>query len=360
MPSISALGSVSFAWLHAHAGFSFEESYFLDPAVRFRQDAAINSFLDERFPNDPVYNFEAGLVQAEGRTRPVMLVGGLQPNLILGAALGAQFVFYGDKDPDITPAPLADADAADRLRQTDWAQVWPVELFLRQLAELRESGPPGYALIPPFFWDVTGRATIHGVLTTAQKLVGEQVFVDIMERPDSAFDLLEAIADAYERLIRLCSEAAGLPVTGLHVGECSGCMIGPEAFEAFVLPVLNRMADRIGPVRLHTCGPSDHLIESFTKVRRLAALNVGSGTSVRSIRRHLPDLRIDVIPDTTWITSQTMREVGAWVRATIDENAGGPLQFQYHIDLGQPVANFLQIHRTLRELGFECGRRRLF
>ena len=132
-PRISALGSVSFGWLHQQAGFVFDEPFFLDPFVRLKREREIHSYVAARFPQDPLYNIEAHLVQVAGRQRPVVLVGGLQPNLILGAAAGAEFVFYGDKDPDITPTPLAELQSIERLAKIDWQRAWPVNLFLDQV-----------------------------------------------------------------------------------------------------------------------------------------------------------------------------------------------------------------------------------
>jgi hypothetical protein len=97
--NITALGSVSFGWLHEQGGFVFDEPFFLQPRVRCEREQQVHRFVRDRFPQDPIYNVEAHLVQVEGRRTPVILVGGLQPNLILGAAVGARFVFYGDRIP---------------------------------------------------------------------------------------------------------------------------------------------------------------------------------------------------------------------------------------------------------------------
>ena len=110
---ISVLGSVSFNWLKEHGAADCDERFFMEPRVRLERERLANQIAARHFPNDPFYNFEACLVQAEGRRRPVALVGGLQPNLILGAAVGAKFVFFPEKDPDITNTPLKDIQNLD-------------------------------------------------------------------------------------------------------------------------------------------------------------------------------------------------------------------------------------------------------
>jgi len=364
---ILLLGTVGFAWLHEHGDLVFDESFFMDPRCRLDREQAAARLVARRFPNDPVYCFESCLVQVEGRRRPVALVGAIQPNLILGAAVGAKFVFYGDKDADITSAPLAGITDLTPLWRIDWASAWPIDLFLRQVRQMRAELPPDYAIVPPFFWDTTGRATIHGVLTTAQKLVGERVFLDMVDKPAFVRELFDWIADAYARLIRLFADAAGMAISGHHVGECSACMLGPGEFAEFVLPPTNKLVDslregsaaRFG-LRLHSCGRSDHLLDAAAGLNSLAGLNVGSGTSISRVRERFGDIRIDLIPDTHLLTDAEPDVIDAWVRRVVEENGGGPLEFEFHLDTGQPEANGLQIARTLRGLGIACPRETLF
>ena len=362
---VSLLGSVSYAWLHEHGGLRFDEPFFLDPLRRIEQERAAADLVARRFPDDPIYNFEACLVQAEGRRRPVVLIGGIQPNLILGAALGARFAFYGDKDPDITSAPLAELTSVEALRRVHWEHIWPIDLLLKQVRKARVSLSDRYVVVPPFFWDTTGRATTHGILTTAQKLLGERVFIDILDRPGFAHDFFAWIADAYACLIRLFADAADMAITGLHTGDCSACMLGPDAYAEFVVPATNRLiAQVLGPtprgVRLHSCGLSDHLLDVFAEIQGLTCLNVGSNTDITQARRRFGDMRIDLLPDTQLLTARAPADVDAWVRRTVEANGPGRLEFHFHLDAGQPEANCLQIAHTLRDLGIACRRERVY
>jgi len=359
-PKVSLLGSVSFGWLHDVGGFQYDEPYFLDPQHRLRQDEAVNVFLAERFPDDPIYNFEAHCVQAEGRGQPVALVGGIQTNLIIGAAAGAQFVFQPDKDMDITQTPLGDIKDVDPLWKIDWENTWPVSMFLQQIREMRESHGKDYAIIPPFFWDTAGRPVTFGPVTTAQKLMGERVFMEMKDNPAFLHEFLDWIMASKHRLIKLFAEAAGIEIHGIHLGVCSACMMGPDHFAEFILPAINQFGREYGPVKVHSCGLSDHLIDVFAEIKGLECLNVGSNTSVAKIRERIGNLRIDVIPDAQLLTFDTTADVDKWTRQTVEENDQGELEFQYHMDLLQPLENCLQINHTLRELGFECSRQTVY
>ena len=353
---ISALGSVSFGWLHQEGGFVFDEPYFLEPEVHLEREQKIHGFVAEQFPGDPIYNIEAHLVQVEGRRQPVALVGPLQPNLILGTAVGAKFVFNHDKDPDITMTPLADLRDVDALANIDWATTWPISLFLEQIQAMREKYGHTHTIVPPYFWDASGRATIHGILTTAQKLMGERIFMALLDDPGFVSEFFEWITEAYIAQIRLFADAAGMNVTGLHIGDCSLCMVGPDSFSEAVLPWVNRLGEAIGPLRFHSCGNVDHLLAVFSQIEHLDILNVGSGTSVAKIRELMGNIRIDLTPDVKSISHCTPADVDHWVRQTLAENEGGPIEIQDHLDIGQPAANCLQIFRTLENMGIDCRR----
>ncbi|MBI4579422.1 MAG: hypothetical protein HY718_06945, partial [Planctomycetes bacterium] len=67
-------------------------------------------------------------------------------------------------------------------------------------------------------------------------------------------------------------------------------------------------------------------------------------------------MRVDLLPETKLLTSGRPPDVDAWVRRTLDENGDGRLEFQCHLDAGQPEENCLQITRTLRARSIACPR----
>ena len=181
-----------------------------------------------------------------------------------------------------------------------------------------------------------------------------------MINPTFARELFEWIVDAYGELSELFAEAAGLKITSTHIGDCSACMVGPEQYEEFIMPPLQRLARRMGGLRLHSCGHSDHLLDLYKQLEGLDCLNVGSGTSVRAIREKCGPLRIDLLPPVNLLTYETPAAVDRWVRHTVEENGDGRLEFHFHLDHAQPEENCLQITRTLRELGWACPRVEVF
>jgi len=103
---ISIEASVSKGWLHKYGGFNFDNRYYMDPVYRWEQDTRINKFVKEKYPRYAIYNMEANLLQAKYVRDNHVLVGAIQPNMILATILGAEFSFFEDKDADVSGKPL--------------------------------------------------------------------------------------------------------------------------------------------------------------------------------------------------------------------------------------------------------------
>ncbi len=346
------VGSVSKSVLAARGGFAFDRAYFFDPEHRWEQDKRIARFIEASFPF-PLYNLEANLVQPDCLPIPFRQVGGLQPNLILGAALNADFVFFRDRDADISHPPLRGMTHLDRLKGIKWEEREPIRTFLEQVHALKTRYRQDVDVFPPFFWDRSGRATVHGLVTTAHKLMGEEFYLRLHDDLDSAKRFLEWIAQTYVALIRLFSERAEIPVTSIHIGECSGCMVSPTHWAKAIIPATNILVDACGPVRLHSCGNSNRIVEQMAKVHNLATLNVGTNTSVALCRRVVGEnIRLDLIPDPQMLCFGTPEDCRAWVERSLLESGNGPLEIRFHVDAAVPEHNVAAMFDTVTQHGY--------
>ncbi|MDR1746434.1 MAG: uroporphyrinogen decarboxylase family protein [Tannerella sp.] len=350
---IKVQASVSKGWLHREGGFDFSNQYYLDPYYRMKQDLECHKFIKKRFPDYPLYNMEDNLVQAEYVTPDMLLVGAIQPNMIIAAALGSEFVFQADKDSDVKGFPLKDI--------TDASQLPPVEKVL-ELPFLKELGMqvfkyqklyPSLRVIPPFYWDTSGRATIHGIVTTSMKFIGSDIFLRMMTEPDLVKSIHSWITDVYITVIRYFSEIGNIPVTSVHVGECSGTMLGEEQYREFVTPYISRLGREFGHIRLHSCGNADHVMTPICEVENLEIIDTGSNTSLKAIRERMgKEFEINVFPPVdTLVATADRSAIEAWLNRTLEDNAGGNLKIEYHLESDYSQENCLYIHDELDKRG---------
>ena len=93
------------------------------------------------------------------------------------------------------------------------------------------------------------------------------------------------------------------------------------------------IAEALGPLRLHSCGPSSHLLASMKKISRLASLDLGGETSISKVREVFgKDFPIDVMPITADFYVDSSEPILKWAEQVIEENAGGPLRILYHLE----------------------------
>jgi hypothetical protein len=336
---ITITGTLSKGWMHRAIGVTFDRDYYFDPAKRHATDSRCNEYAAATFPGLRLFYSESNLGRINYWDKDQVLIGGIQPNMILGMLLGAEFVPADDRDADITPGCLQSRDPAELPAPAALLNHDLVRLFDEQIAE-ETRGPR--RPIPPFFWDASGRAVTHGVLTTAQKLCGEAIFMDLLTEPATCLRLLNWIADAYVELCRHFAQAAGLAITDVHVGECSGCMVSTALVEEFVAPMTSRIGQELGPVRFHSCGTSTHLLGAFKGIERLHSLDLGSGTSIRQVREILGlGMPITIAPSPQDMSAESTEPIIDWARRILDENAGGNLGYVYHLE---PSYNIETIH----------------
>ncbi|MCE5346219.1 MAG: uroporphyrinogen decarboxylase family protein [Bacteroidales bacterium] len=345
--------SVSKGWLHKFGGFDFTDQYYLNPIYRWEQDSKINEFVREKFPRFAIYNMEANLVQARYVRDNQVLVGAIQPNMILATLLGARFSFSADKDADVSGRPLEFISDINNLPSPESILEHSLIKDLdKQILNIGDTLPELRA-IPPFFWDESGRATIHGIITTSLKLTGDNIMIIMMSDPDLAHAIHQWIVDAYVILINHFAGLAELPVTSVHVGECAGTMISSELYEEFVVPYISQLGNKLGAVRLHTCGVSDHILGAISHIQNLKIIDTGSGTSVAKIRELMgPDFEINVAPPLEFLLDGIPQsEILDWLDKTLTENQNGPLQIAYHIETDYDIRNCLVIHEELEKRG---------
>ena len=335
---ITISGTLSKGWMAKALGVTFDRDYYFEPQKRYTVDCQCNEYAAEQFPGMRLFYSESNLGQIDSWDKGQILIGGIQPNMILGMLLGADFVPQDNCDADITPGCLIGKDLAELTAPESLLDGELVRLFSQQIREVQNGSQGPLRPIPPFFWDASGRATIHGLMTTAQKFLGEGIFMDMITEPQRCLDIMDWIGEACIILCRHFSEIADLPITGVHVGECSACMVGPELIEKFVVPATSKISEALGPLRLHSCGPSTNHIKAFSKIKNLHSLDLGGDTSIGKARQVFgEEMPLSASPLPQDMSAEKTDSIVNWARRIVEDNDGGNLEFLYHVEPGYNI-----------------------
>ncbi len=330
---INISGTLSKGWVAKALGVSFDRDYYFDPDKRYTIDCKCNEYAAAQFPGMRLFYSESNLGQIDYWDKKQILIGGIQPNMILGMLLGADFVPRDSYDADITPGCLSGKDINDLPAPESLLDHELVKLFDEQIRQVRNDSQKQLRPIPPFFWDTSGRAAIHGAMTSAQKFLGETFFIYMMAEPQRCLEIMGWIGEAFIVLCRHFSDIADLPITGVHVGECSSCMVSPELIENFVMPVTSKVGERLGSVRLHSCGPSTNHLQAFSKISNLHSLDLGGETSIKRARQIFgKEMLISIAPLPGDMSNKKTEPIVSWANRIFEENDDGNLEYIYHVE----------------------------
>ena len=333
---ITISGTLSKGWMARALGVRFDRDYYFDPERRYAIDCECNEYAAAQFPGMRLFYSESNLGQIDYWDQNQIQIGGIQPNMILGMLLGADFIPYDCYDADITPITpgcLSGKDLDDLPEPESLLGHEMIKLFDEQIRRIQGDFQKRLRPIPPFFWDTSGRAAIHGAMTSAQKFLGETFFMDMIAEPQLCQEIMGWISEAYIVLCRHFSDIADLPITSVHVGECSSCMVSPELIEKFVVPVTSKIGEQLGPVRLHSCGPSTNYLQAFLKITNLSSLDLGGETSIKRARQIFgKDMLISVAPLPRDMSNESTESILSWAGCIFEENAGGNLAYVYHVE----------------------------
>ena len=201
---LTIAGTLSKAWLAKKLGVAFDRDYYFNLDKRHEIDLRCNEYAMGDLADLNVFYTESNLGQFEYFSDNQILVGGIQPNMILGMLIGAEFIPNDSMDADISATPLKDISLEQLPDPKNLLDHELIYLFDEQIKHIRSQGK--LSPIPPFFWDASGRATLHGVLTTAQKFLGENIFIDLMTEPRRVIKVMDWITESYIVLARHFSE----------------------------------------------------------------------------------------------------------------------------------------------------------
>ena len=142
--------SVSKAFMAQALGVDFDRAYYFDPKRRRETDLRCQELLDKAYPDLDALYTESNLGRKRYYDRRQILIGGIQPNLIVGMLLGADFMPVTKGDADITPVCWAGRPIEDLPPPETLVEHPLIRMFSGDVSRVLSEG--ALCPIPPFFW----------------------------------------------------------------------------------------------------------------------------------------------------------------------------------------------------------------
>lgn len=266
-------------WWNKNEGITFDRDFFFHPLKRVEEEQRMENILYERWG-------KFGLGQHKNSPRPEIGAVHLAAGFIISEMMGCQVNYSEDHPPQVLPANKEDFSIS-----TD--EVFRSASFSK-LTELTDALKKKYGYL-------TGDINWGGILNIAMDLHGQNIFLDMMMKPDEVKTYFAGIAEVIEKFTSFLLNETGSTSISVnrnvrHIkkpvllhSECSHTMISEEDYKSFLLPFDQEWSKK-RPFGIHYCGPDPHrMAASFAKIPHLDFLDLGWGGDVKILREHLPD-----------------------------------------------------------------------
>lgn len=302
------------SWWNKHAGITFDEDFFYHPVRRVECEQKMEQLLYERWGR-------FGLGTDRNKALPQVGAVHLAAGFLISEMLGCHVEYKQDSPPQVIPA-------NNKTLQLDVEKAFSspaCRRFEQLLESLKEKH--GY---------LVGDVNWAGVLNVALDLRGENLFLDMFDKPEQVHDFFNRLREVIERFTtgiqnRTGTTSISVNRTVVHFPRpvflhscCSHTMVSAADYRKYLMPVDVDWSRRIRPYGIHHCGPDAHrFAECYAEIPNLDFLDVGWGGDVKKLRRHLPNTFLNIRLSPVEVLQQTEQDVRDTIYRLV-EDSGDP------------------------------------
>jgi len=318
------------AWWFANAGITFDEDFFYNPARRVEDERKMEKALYERWGR-----FGLG----ENRDKNLPLVGPvhLAAGYLFPEMFGCKVEYKEGAPPQQSCAELPDLNISAEAAFESGA--------CKRFQGLVESLEKKYGY-------VVGDVGVAAILNLAMDLRGENLFLDMFDKPDDVGRFFEEIAKVTKKFTQQLQKKTGStsisvnrtvrhlePAVFVH-SECSHTMISVDDYEKYLFKYDAEWSLQYRPFGIHFCGTDPHrYAQSFAKLPNLDWLDVGWGGDVKKLRQALPDTFLNIRLSPVEIIDQSVSEIEDTIRRLVTDSAKPHLTGLCCINMDEKVSD---------------------
>ena len=331
------------AWWFHNEGLTFDEDFFFHPAKRVESEQKMEKALYERWGR-------FGLGSDKDKSLPAVGAVHLAAGFMLSEMLGCQVEYKQDAPPQVICArrPGLKLSASEAFDSAVYKK------FEKLTGALKKQ-----------FGYLAGDVNWGGILNIGLDVRGEDLFMDMFDKPDDVHRFLGEIAAVIERFTEDMSMHTGS--TSISVNRtirhfsspmflhssCSHTMISAADYEKFLFKYDARWSRKYRPFGIHFCGADAHrFAEVFARLPYLDFLDVGWGSDVSALRKRLPNTFLNIRLSPVEIIGNTCLEIEQTIRRLVRDSANPRLTGVCCINMDEKVADekITTIFQTVEDL----------
>jgi hypothetical protein len=288
------------SWWHKHAGIDFDEAFFYDARRRVEDERRMEQVLYKKFG-------DLDLGEDWDRDLPVLGPVHNAAGYLLSEMIGCRVEYAVDAPPQVIPARRPDLEL-------DVEAAFSSAAFLRLMRLVDDLKRARGRVVGDVNWG--------GVLNLALDVRGQDIFLDMVDRPEAVRTLFGRIAEIIDRFTTYVEGETGttsisvnrlvrhLPGAVFLHSECALTMISEEHYRTFLMPFDRAWSLRRRPFGIHYCGTDPHRFAAvFADLPRLDVLDVGWGGDLGLLRAKLPRTFLNIRLSPVEIVHQGVEDI---------------------------------------------------
>ncbi|MBW8002965.1 MAG: hypothetical protein FVQ80_13260 [Planctomycetes bacterium] len=268
------------AWFNKRCGIDFSEKWHKDPLYRYESLIAMKRELKSSFPQiscwDRNYLDDLATISGCYGAYPVPYV------------FGMQLIYAPDRWPALDPRGRLSPEQIEALEVDKVLESPAVAEIFDQIEQIEAE-----------WGKVHGYLNWQGVLNNAFNLRGQEIFLDIMDKPDLVHHFFSVIAEVMIGLAKKVQERqrqSGFYINQLSVSNCVMNMISPQTYAEFVFPYDARIALSFERFGVHTCNWNvTPYVEVLKELPSLGYLDMGIMSDLPRVSLSFPESYLAVI-----------------------------------------------------------------
>jgi hypothetical protein len=281
------------SWFHECCGIDFAEEWHTEPSVRLQGRKKMVAEVKRRFPG---YNIGQVL-----EDKPPDLLTGTYGIGVVDMIFGRSLRYFPDKWPVPTGEPLT-SEQADSLAVPDIENNEFLNGILSQLDEIFE-----------LTGSVRGYLNWQGVLNTAFRLRGQEIFVDMVMSSARAHHIFEVVTETMIRSIQVLyakQREYGVNYQFLSIGNCTVNMAGPKMYEQHLLPYDRKIRQEFRDFGIHNCAWTvTPYLEPYASISDIGYIDMGLDSDLRRVRQTFPNARRNLLYTSMDLKNKTEKEL---------------------------------------------------
>ena len=281
------------SWFYKFCAVDFGEEYHKSPKVRLESHNKMADEIKRRFPG---YNIGEVLDD-----KPVDLITGMYGIGILDGIFGRSMRYFPDKWPVPEDTPMTE-DEVDALTVPSLGNNEFLKNIFTQIDKI-------YKLTG----SARGYLNWQGVLNTAFRFRGQDIFTDMMAAPERAEHLFNVITDTMIDAIKLLhakQKEYGFETEFATISNCTVNTVGPKMYDKFLLPMDLKIRKEFKNFGIHNCAWTvTQYLDGYRNVPDLGYLDMGIDSDMVKAKNLFPETRRNILYTSMDLKNKSEEEI---------------------------------------------------